>query len=110
MTTLLETITNKAEQSFGQPITKDNFNQWCQHWIKTGCEWRYELAAQGLEQTALKIKGLIGIEIDILNRRRQVKFKFYKQFPLYADASFIFYEVGYDTQSYWLVPGTWSEL
>jgi hypothetical protein len=56
--TLIGTITDKAQASYGKPLP-DKFidyddgpwNDWEQHWLATARQWRDELQAEGLAET-----------------------------------------------------------
>lgn len=59
---LIGTITDKAEASFlaeRGPITKENFPEWCEHWVKAAEVWRDELLSEGLTVTAAAIDKII---------------------------------------------------
>jgi hypothetical protein len=110
VTSLLSTISARAEASFGQPVAKTNFNQWYQHWINTGRQWQSELESEGLFLTAYSVAHYVAEAEKDLKRMRDVRFTHYKQFPLFAQANFVFYSVGFDAGiCHWMVPGTWRE-
>lgn len=59
---LVSTITDRAETSFlveVGPITKENFADWCEHWIKTAEVWLNELNAEDLSVTAAAVEKII---------------------------------------------------
>lgn len=51
MATILSSITDRAEKSFGKPITKENFGEWVKHWFVVAEQWRDELINEGLVET-----------------------------------------------------------
>lgn len=105
--TLLETITSKAEWSFGELVTKSNFNDWCQHWIDTAQAWRDQLNKEGLKETCAKIDELISMEKAMLAKRKQIEFKYFSKWLYNADR--VTYSIGHDCDSTWFVPGTWED-
>lgn len=60
--TLIGTVTDKAAVSFADPITRENFMRWREHWLQVAREWRAELANEGLQLTVAKIDDLIRFE------------------------------------------------
>jgi hypothetical protein len=60
--TLIGTLTNKAKASFGKEVTKENFEDWRQHWIKTRFDWANELRKEGLPKSADHVQQLAEFE------------------------------------------------
>lgn len=68
MSFLLRTITNKAKETFAQPFTKDNWDEWIEHWLNTADILRMECANEGLVNTVNEITEII-FEQERLVRR-----------------------------------------
>lgn len=66
--TLLKTVTDRAEASFGQRVTRDNFAEWYRHWITAGDAFVTELEREGLYISARHVKG----HVDYFRRRYHV--------------------------------------
>lgn len=62
---LVGTITDKANASYGKPVTRANYSEWRNHWINTGKLWRDELAKEGLTETVEKL--------DLIIRSQSIK-------------------------------------
>lgn len=56
MRTLLATITDKAALSFGGTVTRENWTEWREHWLRTALQWEQELIAEGLVLTAETVR------------------------------------------------------
>lgn len=107
MTSLIETITNKAEASFEQPVTNRNYDDWHDHWVATGRAWKDELAKEGLTETCTKIDALIDEAVQWQQKRKIPKIWHCKLVMDYFDAQFVEYKLGWESKSFWFVPGTW---
>ena len=56
MRTLLGTISDKASNTFNKEITKENYNEYFDHWILTGMNWALELEQEGLTKTCQAVR------------------------------------------------------
>jgi cell envelope opacity-associated protein A len=54
--TLLGTITELATQTFGQPVSNENWNNWQNHWVQTGEMLYQSFVQEGLPLTSAAVK------------------------------------------------------
>lgn len=102
--TIIGTITDKAETSFGEEVTRKNFHRWRRHWIGTGRGWSKVLTEEGLVETAAKVDECV--EFEIAQEEAEAK----RNGASFCWANFckmVYYGMAdWPSYSYWIVPGT----
>jgi hypothetical protein len=54
--TLIGTITDLAVQTFGEPVSNDNFRNWERHWVNTGEMLYQSFVQEGLPLTSAAVR------------------------------------------------------
>lgn len=68
--TLLDTILERAKGSFTLEHSMENFDEWCNHYIKVAREVHAEFVAEGLVMTAAKVQEIIDFNVKYDNVTR----------------------------------------
>lgn len=69
---LYKTILNEAKNSFSKNVTKENYQEWVDHWFETAEKLKNNFSQDGLVETANSMHAIIEEQKSIMSRSEGV--------------------------------------